>query len=135
MVIYLIRYIKSMRVSKSELSFMYALLDSKLPFSIECLFTLLPIYKCQKTDCLFTLLPFYILPFYPIAFLPYCLFTLLPFYPIAKIQESLVRVAPSLLDTYVHFAAIVVCSEGPILTSSRAWSTMAISICHANRLA
>ena len=77
-----------MRVSKSELSFMYALLDSKLPFIIECLFTLLPIYKCQKTDCLFTLLPFYILPFYPIAFLPYCLFTLLPFYPIAKIQES-----------------------------------------------
>ena len=77
-----------MRVSKSELSFMYALLDSKLPFIIECLFTLLPIYKCQKTDCLFTLLPFYMLPFYPIAFLPYCLFTLLPFYPIAKIQES-----------------------------------------------
>ena len=58
--------------SKSELSFVYALLNSNLPFIIDCLFTLLPIYNCQKTDCLFTLLPFYILPFYPTAFLPYC---------------------------------------------------------------
>ena len=64
-------------IYKMSFIFVYALLNSNLPFIIDC----------QKSICQFTTAK------KQTAFLPYCLFTychftLLPFYPTAKIQES-----------------------------------------------
>ena len=95
----LIRYIKSIGVSKSDLSFMdgplgliryhimaspyYGNISYKIYQIKAAFYHWVPFYPIANLQMPKNRLPFYPIAFLHTAFLPYCLFTLLPFYPIA----------------------------------------------------